>query len=191
MSQSAGWSLFLAGVILSMPLSGSIRPSVDSPSSLRTGGTCPTREPLVNLCIVVNQKTPSTKVGFKFAYQEKIFEAACVSASDSKDEAHQKIRSMWSSFEDESDLTCSSTSFNVTHGSVLKLAVYADFRQFVFEATRIWKVNVNRVDPADGRTLLDYVRDEIARNRGTSLEANLKNYYSSLRAAGAKHASEL
>jgi len=50
---------------------------------------------------------------------------------------------------------------------------------------------INRVDPSDGRTVLDYVLDEQRRWAGTTREPRLKVYYDALRESGALHAHEV
>lgn len=55
----------------------------------------------------------------------------------------------------------------------------------------MWKVDLNQVDDADGRTLLDYVDKELELKRGTINEPSLQQYHDMLRQAGARRASEL
>ena len=108
---------------------------------------------------------------------------------DSEEEAGRKIRAMWTKYEDK--LICNNTRFDVLDGNMLKFAASARFEDFLFDTAMIWQVNLNRVDPSDGRTVLDYVQKEIDKNRGSALEGKLKTYYDMLRTSGAKHRSEL
>ena len=55
----------------------------------------------------------------------------------------------------------------------------------------LWKVNLNKVDKTDGRTVLDYIKDQIERNKGLATEPVLQGYYNQLKKAGAKHRVEL
>ena len=55
-----------------------------------------------------------------------------------------------------------------------------------FDVTE-WGVDLNKIDPADGKTVLDYVKEELEKKKGTALESNLKDYYKLMKDAGAKH----
>jgi hypothetical protein len=152
--------------------------------------TCPDRLKLSNLCLMVGNKVPDEPgSNYKFAYQRKISEAACVDPSDSKEVARKKIQEMWRQYEGE--MLCNAPSFIVPNGNILKLAVSSSFNQFLFQAAKMWQVDLNRVDETDHRTVLDYVEYELQREKGTVLERDLQAYYDMLRSAGAKRASEL
>ncbi|MFV0331237.1 MAG: hypothetical protein ACK5M3_14195 [Dysgonomonas sp.] len=86
---------------------------------------------------------------------------------------------------------CSSSNFNVINGSILKLAVQSAFTSFIECAIYDWYVPLNRIDKFDGRTLLDYVRDEMEKAKDTSGFSILSSYYRVLRKVGAKHKSEM
>lgn len=150
---------------------------------------CPNGNNLGQLCIAIMdaQKDPSGE--YQFRYQKIVSEAACAKSSDSEAVASAKVRAMWEQFEDR--LTCNHVRFDVQNGSVLKYAASARFEDLLFDAAVIWKVDLNRVDQSDGRTLLDYVSKEIEQNKGNAVEPKLKSYYDMLRTAGAKHRSEL
>lgn len=150
---------------------------------------CPNGDKLPNICMAIGTAEKDHTGRYQFTYQRIIADAACVTPKDSEDEAGRKIRAMWTKYEDK--LICNNTQFDVINGSMLKFAASARFEDFLFDAAMIWKVNLNRVDPTDGRTVLDYVQKEIDRNKGTSVESKLKSYYDMLRTSGAKHRSEL
>ena len=133
------------------------------------------------------QKDTSGK--YEFHYQKLVNEAACVDSSDADEVRGEKIRRMWKANEDK--LVCNSPRFDVQQGNVLKYAASVRFEDFLFDAAMIWKVDLNRVDPSDGRTVLDYVQKELERNKGTSVESKLRSYYDMLRTSGARHRSEL
>jgi hypothetical protein len=151
--------------------------------------TCQNGDKLPNICMAIGTASTDNTARYQFTYQRIISDAACVTPEDSEEEAGRKIREMWTQYEDK--LICNNTRFDVQNGSMLKFAASARFEDFLFDASMIWKVNLNRVDPSDGRTVLDYVQKEIERNRGTSIESKLESYYDMLRTAGAKHRSEL
>ena len=61
------------------------------------------------------------------------------------------------------DFGCDSSGFTIEMGNVLKYSVYRDFPMFVDSVVRRYNLDINFKDPADGKTLLDFVKDEIAR----------------------------
>lgn len=126
---------------------------------------------------------------FKYLYQRKFAEAACVDLDkDDKNAANQKIQKMWVAFEDR--LICNSLQFDIQNGSIVKFAINQYFEAFLDDVIE-WKVNLNRIDAHDGMTVLDYVQAKIERNRGNQTEKIFKAYYERLRKSGAKHKSEL
>ncbi|WP_408096862.1 hypothetical protein ACJVC5_17625 [Peredibacter sp. HCB2-198] len=152
---------------------------------------CPNQKKMESICTAVDDKTkvdsPEGKI--RFVYQKKFLEAACANpASDSPEEVQSKVAKMWLKFRDK--LVCNSVSFDVENGSVLKYAVAIKFDEFIYDVTK-WKLDLNKVDASDNRTVLDYIKFQIERNKGNSLEPKLKSYYNRFKAAGAKHKSEL
>lgn len=150
---------------------------------------CPNDNKLGQLCIAVMDARKDPSGQHQFHYQKIVFDAACAKPSDPEHVAAEKIRRMWTKFEDR--LTCNHVRFDVQNGNVLKYAASARFEDLLFDAAMIWKVDLNRVDISDGRTLLDYVSKEIDRNKGNAVEGKLKSYYDMLRISGARHRSEL
>lgn len=92
---------------------------------------------------------------------------------------------MWA--KEEPKLTCNNFSFRVSHGSIIKYAISQLHDVFIFDVTYIWNVPLNKIDAYDNKTVLDFAKGEIERNKGTAIEKSLESYYSQIRAAGAKH----
>lgn len=154
---------------------------------------CPDIRPLDGLCSSVGtHEAAKNPVGrYRHAYQEDFIKAACVDLDrDDNDTIVRKISSMLAKFEDEKEFKCSNGQFDIPNGNILKFAVSKRFDTFIGDAIR-WKVNLNKVDPVDNRTILDYVQSQINQHRGNGSEAGLHYYYDRLRRAGAKHRSEL
>lgn len=152
---------------------------------------CPNPKKLRSLCSFVGQfsKESEPQGRYEYTYQKRILEAACVDINkDSEEEISRKIAKVWK--ENEDTLICNNTQFDVGNGSIIKYGVISGFDHFVFDMAQ-WKVNFNKVDESDGRTVLDYVKYHLERAKGTATERKLKLYYSSLKRAGAKHRSEL
>jgi len=126
---------------------------------------------------------------YTYMYQRRIFEAAGVDVNkDSEDEIARKVSGVWELYEDKA--ICNNLAFDVKDGSVLKYGVATKFDAFIYDIIK-WKINLNKVDASDNRTLLDYIQFQIWRTEGTSIERKLQGYMKQLRAAGAKFRSEL
>jgi hypothetical protein len=69
--------------------------------------------------------------------------------------------------------------------------VEKDAKEFVNDVVRRWKVDLNHVDPADGKTALDYIEVELAKAGDSSNAPILRRYYDLFRKHGAKHRREL
>lgn len=151
-------------------------------------GECPNKKKLKNICMIVGERMEDSAGKNKYLYTTRFLDAACVTPTDSDSVKSEKIRKTWEAY--ENDLKCNSTTFDVIDGSLLKFAVTRDFDDFLDDAIK-WKVNLNKVDESDGRTLLDYLQFHIQRNNENSLAQKYKLYYFKLKKAGAKHKVEL
>lgn len=152
---------------------------------------CPNYENLKSLCALVGEQSedPDSNSPNLYLYQTKVFEGACVNIEkDNKEVVKKKIQALWAKFEDK--LICDSPLFNSPQGSVIKYAVSRKFEPFLEDVVQ-WGVNLNRIDPIDQQTVLDYVKNEMVRVKGTSMEVKMKAYYQILRNGGAKHKAEL
>ena len=152
---------------------------------------CPNPKKLRGLCMFVDskEKDPNPQGRFVWKYQRKLLEAACADpAKDSEEEIGRKIVKLWK--DNEATLICNNTKFDVGNGNIIKFAVNLKFDEFLIDMT-YWKVNLNKVDEMDGRTVLDYVAMQIQENEGLASEPVLKRYYAMLKKAGAKHRVEL
>jgi hypothetical protein len=151
---------------------------------------CPIPARLDNICMNIgSQSLASKSEPFSYVFQRKFYEAACVIVGvDDEETEKAKIRKMWSASKHR--LTCTDLQFDVQDGNILKYAVSKKFGEFLEEAIW-WGVDLNWMDKSDGRTVLDYVKYQIDRNKGQSIERKLQHYYKILREAGAKHKSEL
>lgn len=140
---------------------------------------CPNGDDLGKLCIAILGVQRDASNEYRFHYQKLIMDAACATKSDSDSVRAQKVQRMWKQYEDR--LICGSTSFDVQNGSLLKLAVSRRMDDFVFDAACVWNVDLNQIDSADGRTVLDYTFKEYMQNEGTAISSRIKTYYDMLR----------
>ncbi|MGJ1284867.1 hypothetical protein ACR79P_14665 [Sphingobacterium spiritivorum] len=154
---------------------------------------CKPTLPNVNVfCGEVGSLSPYTEKdeAYDFNYQKTMYISACADANTMSDrEINQKLREWWDLYKGK--LVCDCLQFNVTNGSVFKFAISANNTSFVDDAIYA-KLDFNFVDKSDGRIVLDYTRDELAKQSSSSLiRKTLQEYYDKLRAAGAKYRSEL
>ena len=102
--------------------------------------------------------------GTHYSYQTKIYALAGVQVSkDGPELIRRKIQAWWKA--DAKRMVCSQLNFSVHNGGILKLAVERNSRDFLNDMVRKWQVDVNVVDSADGKTVLDYVEREIEEAR--------------------------
>ncbi|WP_312421174.1 hypothetical protein [Epilithonimonas sp.] len=144
------------------------------------------------LCSCVSDRRQDTREDslYEYEFEERINKLACVDITkDSPEVINKKIHDWW--IKNEGKVICSGLSFNVSGGNLLKLASYTAFTAVLDKAVYDWKVPLNTVDKSDGRTTLDYIKDEIIKSKGQPKESVLKSYYDLLRKAGAKHRNEL
>lgn len=168
-----------------------MRPVMEVAAAAQEETVCPNPKKLRGMCMLIDSqdKDPNPQGHFVYKYQRKFLEAACVDVKkDSEEVIAQKISKVWK--ENENTLICNNTKFDVGNGNIIKFAVNLKFDSFITDMT-YWKVNLNKVDETDGRTVLDYVRDQVERNKGLASEPVLRGYYNQLKKAGAKHKSEL
>lgn len=154
---------------------------------------CPNLKKLENICMYIDSrgKDPKPKGDYVYMYQRRLLDAACVDVEkDSEEVIGEKIRKMWDAAFAQQKLNCQSVQFYPSGGNILKFAVSSKFTEFIDDAIW-WKVNLNFIDEVDKETVLDYVRGQIEKNKGSSIVSTLQHYYKILREAGAKHAAEL
>ena len=144
---------------------------------------------LDTLCNFVETRLSSRP--YSYVYQEIILYHAGVDQSDSKELRNAKVQTLWT--RDLMARVCHAASFTVPNGSLLKFAVHQKFDSFIVDVTRNWRVDLNHIGTSDGRTVLDYVSDEMIKEhaRSSSSVGILKTYFTLLRTAGGKHRREL
>jgi len=152
--------------------------------------TCPDPLKLKNICMMVGNRMPAPKPHGEivYRYQLALREAACVAENEVPSKVSEKVRLAWQA--SENLLVCNSVQFDVMAGNLLKFAVSKKNDDFIDDVIG-WGVNLNRIDPSDQRTVLDYIKFHIDRNKGNELEGKFEIYYNQFRKAGAKHSSEL
>lgn len=88
-------------------------------------------------------------------------------------------------------LNCNQLGSSVKNGNILRLALEKGANEFINDATRRWRLDLNAVDQHDGATALDYVDRELSKSRGTTSEAIWQRHKNLLIQHGAKPARDL
>ena len=102
-----------------------------------------------------------------YLFQEKLLEMSCVDLkNDSQETIIQKVNCMWNKY--KTKFACDSLEFNVPNGNVLKFTLNFNFADFIYTMGNCYNVDFTFVDPADGKTLLEYLDKEIS-------NTNMKN----------------
>ena len=117
---------------------------------------CPTPKggKFINFCILVENKDAQ--------YKEELLQMSCVDLTkDSPQTIRAKVQCMWRKY--YAEFGCDDTGFLVPQGNILKYAVNQEFELFVDGVVEEFGLDINIKDPADNKTLLDFVLDEVKR----------------------------
>lgn len=138
----------------------------------------------------VNEARPDPSHNFRYEWQVRFARAAQAEGEIDTPEEIERLRRIWHRFDERGLFDVVSLQFDVQNGSLLKYAairLHDAFVQFAAE----YQLGLNRIDEADGRTVLDYLEYHIKRSKGSATAEQLGVYYERLRQAGAKHRREL
>ncbi|HKZ67310.1 MAG TPA: hypothetical protein VJ111_13180 [Chitinophagaceae bacterium] len=134
---------------------------------LITAFTSHAQQPIIDC----NCPTPKEGIFYEFCYlvedkdinyKQELMEMSCVDLkTDSKETINAKVNCMWEKYYHE--FWCGDFGFPVPQGNILKYAVNQEFELFIDALVEEFGLDINIKDPADGKTLLDFVTDEIKR----------------------------
>lgn len=145
----------------------------------------PSRDRISRLCVDISSQAESI-AGNRYSYQDVIYGAASTTANSP--DRNEKIKALWE--KNRVRLICNNLQFDVADGNILKYAVVMLFHSFIYDVID-WGIPLNTVDQSDGKTVLDYVEDVLARSNGSPLQHYYEMYRRQLLMAGAKRAREL
>lgn len=157
----------------------------------------PDQNSITSLCLAIytGEKAPEGSP-LSYMYQMKLYKMACADPeNDSPEEAYAKIRCFWDQYAPL--LRCYSYPTSLaTDKNVLKFSLETGNTAFLMEAIKRFGLDLNVIDPDDGKTILDFVKESIQRVRNTPPvdEGKLAFYervYTLLRQKGALHVSEI
>lgn len=157
----------------------------------------PTRDEMVGVCEYVVEQTDPEGEELDYKYQEEMWKLSCATPGvDSKEVAKIKIQKMW--LKNREAFRCYGMQRTVTvpNGNITKISMESNFPWFLLDSARTYQLDMNFIDPADGKTIMDFLkskREELLRNdpKNTSKIAEYQRVYDILKAGGAKHAKDL
>jgi len=165
-------------------IKGEVDPSFVSTKSITK--PCPDLKRLRGFCILVMKPDMTAEYQGKTLprYKAALLDAACVDlGKDTEAEVARKIAALLKQQEDI--FRCNNFDF-IGYGNIFKQAVLHKSWGFLQDMLE-WKVDFNKVDEGDGKTVLDFMKKQME----TSNDYHLRNYYNLIKEAGGKHASEL
>lgn len=127
--------------------------------------------------------------GTRYVWETRLYAAAGIDPhQDDAATVRAKMQSYWN--RNREALVCNVPNSVVRDGSILKLAVDRSSTEFLTSAIRRWDLDLNQID-SDGKTVLDFVEDELAKAAGSSRERTLQRYRNWLLSGGARRAVDL
>ncbi len=141
----------------------------------------------LNFCTIVENQN--------VRYKKQLMEISCVDLTkDSPETIKIKVQCMWKKYYNE--FGCDNTGFMVPKGNILKYAVNQEFELFIDGIVEEFGLDINLKDSADGKTLLDFVLNEVKRYKKypeyKDKVKELQEIYNHLKNdLKAKHASEI
>ena len=119
-------------------------------------------------CIAVQVKpTEKGKKYFEYWWEEQLAEwAGADFQKESQEEVAEKIKSYWNKY--KTRFGCNSMFSNIKGGSVLKFAAINGFITFIETAFVTYGMDISFVDPADGRTLCEFMNEQLFNRIGRS-----------------------
>jgi hypothetical protein len=101
---------------------------------------------------------------------------------------------MWTKY--RTSFSCDYPGVKVPRGNITKLSLDTGFSIFIFDAVKNYKLDMNFKDPSDGKTIMDYINEEIQTYKKSTVDVSAKikeyeNLYRLLEAQGAKHSKDL
>nr|WP_315197477.1 hypothetical protein [uncultured Flavobacterium sp.] len=158
----------------------------------------PTKDDFKSICTSMYQRYEAHNQdnGLGFSYQEELWNISCATPGiDPLDIGRTKIQKMWIKY--RQNFRCYGFPSTIaTDMNILKFSLDTGFTSFIYEVVKKYKLDVNFIDPADGKTILDWIKEqeELIRKRPpiNTLKADeYQTIYKMLRTNGAKHSSEL
>lgn len=124
----------------------------------------PSKTDLDQFCLNVTLKTKAPEKyedKFTYLFEKRFFQLAGMDLDNETVEAAKpKMQRWWDKY--KTKLTCNALGFNVPMGNLLKYAIDRPFMNILYFAGE-HELDINFIDPADQKTVLDYVNSEMIR----------------------------
>lgn len=124
-----------------------------------------------------------------YMFEVMLRRAAGVGDADDPATVQTKMQRWW--LANRTALGCSQLGFSIRNGNVAKLAYERNSNAVINDMLRRWKLDMNFIDPADGKSVLDYVEAGLAGAKGSELEAMWQRHRDLLVRSGARRGAEL
>ena len=142
---------------------------------------------VTQICNAVSGQLTDSGSVLVYQYRQLFFGyARADNQRDPRDHIVKKVQHFWATY--NQSLFCSQLGFSIPSGSLLKLMIERDSREFFNDVVRRWKLWPNGRDQT-GETVLDFIDAEI--ERGGAGVGQTRIYRDLMIRAGAKRAAEL
>jgi hypothetical protein len=156
----------------------------------------PTKVDISDLCYeIYKKKAASDDSELSYKYAEVLWRISCAKDGvDNLETARKKIQCMWNKY--RTMFSCDLPGTSVPKGNITKFSLDINFSVFLLDAVKDYKLDMNFKDPVDNRTILDFIKDEIAFIKKSPSDMTMKineyeRLYKLLKDNGAKHGKEL
>lgn len=124
---------------------------------------CPAPEKVdyAKICSYTKDKKIAVEESLNYLFQEILLKMSCADLkNDSQETIIQKVNCMWNKY--KTKFSCDSLGFHVSNGNILKFTLNFNFPDFTYYMGDYYNVDFMFVDPADGKTVVEYIDEEIA-----------------------------
>lgn len=192
--------VFAAAEPLDCQTSSTFEQNLDELSEVtsKVEGDCPapTKDDLTGICSRIWKQEKSELQNLNFKYQEDLWKMSCADpAKDSIEVAKDKVQKMW--IKHRESFRCYNYPTSVaTDKNITKFAMDTSFSVFLLDSVKRYKLDMNFKDPADQKTIMDFIveKKQFIQNSPPVDNAKVAEYeriYKLLEINGAKHAKDL
>lgn len=129
------------------------------------GCAAPEKVDYVQICAYSKEKKrASSDSEFTYLFEQKLLQMSCaVEGKDSPEVIKLKINKMWDTY--RTKFSCDSLGFHIPNGNVLKFTLNFNFPDFIYYMVDNYDLDMDFKDPADNKTVFDYLDEEIANTK--------------------------
>ncbi len=150
----------------------------------------PTQDNITRMMVHISQGSLSEHDEMNYSFEEILWKISCADPDkDTEDDARPKIQKMWNKYGREMKVT---NVFGMADGK--NFLKYLAEKMILQDVLSKYKLEINFIDPADGKTVLDFVKQMqqvFSSPELESLREYLKDLHDYLKKYGAKEAVNL